>query len=477
MNPIVQVLAEADRAQIHERSMRLLGKTGVRVMSERARSVLAEAGAEIEEDGERVRLPRTLIEQAVKLAPREVVLGTRRPGLELAMNAGECHLCADGGAVSVVDPDTNELRAGTFEDWLASTRLIDSLDEIDIYWNMVDGGFGETGAGYVRYWIQLLHNCSKHIQDSVSNVESARLLLEILNVVFGGRDSVRAKRPFSYVLCPMSPLVLDRQYTEAFLETSGWDIPVAIMPMPLLGATSPASLISTLLVANADFLATLCLVEAASPGAPIIYAAVPATMEPHTWRYTGGGVENSLLGAAAAEMGRYYGLPVETSTGGTDHFLPGVQAAYERAINWVLPTIAWPDILVGPGLLGGSTVLSLEQMVIDVEVFRRCKRLRAGISTHGENWLEEPIETQGPGGSFVTQKSTREALRDGSLYLSGLGFHDTHEKWVAAGKPDTRGEVREFIRDTLKRYQPVELDPKMEQELEALALREKNAGL
>ena len=422
MNVAVQVLAEADRAEIHERSLRLLGKTGVRVMSERARSVLAEAGAVIENDGERVRLPRTLIEQAVKLAPREVGLGTRRPDLELAMNAGECHLCADGGAVSIVDPGTNEVRAGTFEDWLASTRLIDSLSEIDIYWNMISGGFEETRAGYVEYWIKLLHNCSKHIQDSVSNVETARLLLEILSIVFGGRDLVRSKRPFSYVLCPMSPLVLDRQYTDAFLETTGWDMPVAIMPMPLLGATSPASLISTLLVANADFLASLCLVEAASPGAPIIYAAVPRPMEPHTWRYTGGGVENSLLGAAAAEMGRYYGLPVETSAGGTDHFLPGVQAAYERAINWVLPTMAWPDILVGPGLLGGSTILSLEQMVIDVEVFRRCKRLRAGISTRDENWLEEPIETQGPGGSFVTQKSTVEALRDGSSTWAAWAF-------------------------------------------------------
>ena len=76
-------------------------------------------------------------------------------------------------------------------------------------------------------------------------------------------------------------------------------------------------------------------------------------------------------------MGRYYGLPVETGTGGTDQYCPGAQASYERAINWVLPALAWPDILVGPGLLGGSTILSLDQMLIDVEVFRRCMRLHA----------------------------------------------------------------------------------------------------
>ena len=471
MNTAVRLLGEDDCAQIHERSLKLLESSGVRVMSERARSLLRGAGAEIRNHGELVRLPRTLVEHALEIAPREFSLGTRRPGLKLAMNAGECHLCADGGAVSVVDLESREVRPGTLEDWLAATQLIDCLDEIDIYWNMIEAGFSDTQTGYVQYWIQLLHNCSKHIQDSVGSTDRARLLLEILGIVFGGKENVRLERPFSYVLCPMSPLVLDRQYTDAFLETADWALPVAIMPMPLMGATAPASLLSTMLVANADFLASLCLVQAASPGDAIIYAAVPGAVEPHTWRYTGGGVENSLLGVAAAEMGRYYRLPVETGAGGSDHFLPGIQASYERAINWVLPALAWPDVLVGPGLLGGSTILSLEQMMIDVEVFRRCRRLRAGIPVDAEHWLEDVIHAQGPGGSFVAQKSTLQALRDGSFYLSGLGFHDTHEKWKAAGMPDTDDELRDMTRETLRKHQPRPLDPAVQKELETLALR------
>ena len=469
MNTAVQLLRQDDCAQIHERSLKLIESTGVRVLSERARSLLAGAGAIVQNQGELVRLPRALVEHALELAPREFSLGTRRAGLELAMNAGECHLCADGGAVSVIDLASKDVRPATLQDWLAATHLIDSLDEIDIYWNMVEAGFDDTQAGYVEYWIQLLRNCSKHIQDSVGSIERARLLLEILGIVFGGRDAVRRQRPFSYVLCPMSPLVLDQQYTDAFLVTADWALPVAIMPMPLMGATAPASLISTMLVANADFLASLCLVQAASPGGAVIYAAVPGAIEPHTWRYTGGGVENSLLGVAAAEMGRYYHLPVETGTGGTDHFLPGVQASYERAINWVLPALAWPDVLVGPGLLGGSTILSLEQMLIDVEIFRRCRRLRAGIRVDDRQWLEDVIDAQGPGGSFVAQKSTMQALRDGSFYLGGLGFHDTHEKWKAAGMPDTGAQLRDVIQETLSKHQPLPLDPGTHTELEALA--------
>ena len=471
MNTAVRVLSENDCAQVHERSLRLLQNTGVQVLSERARTILARVGAQVERAGDRVRFPRGLIESALQVAPTQFALGARRPDMSLPMNAGQCWLCADGGAVSVFDTGTLDLRPGTFDDWLAATRLIDALEDISIYWNMIEGAFSESPSGFVDYWMQLLRNCSKHIQDSVESEPKAHLLLEILGIGFGGRQSVRERRPFSYLLCPMSPLVIDRQYTEAYLETVEWRLPVAIMPMPLMGGTAPASLISTVLVANADFLATLCLVQAASPGSPVIYAAVPSAVEPHTWKYLGGGVENSLLSAAAAEMGRYYGLPVEIGAGGTDHCAPGSQASYERGVNWVMPTLAWPDILVGSGLLGGSTILSLEQLMIDVELFRRCRHLRSGVSTADEYWLEDLVKAQGPGGSFIGQKSTVGAIREGRFYLSKVGFHDTFEMWEAAGKPGINEEIRNTIQETLKKHQSMPLERAAEKELEALRLR------
>ena len=74
---------------------------------------------------------------------------------------------------------------------------------------------------------------------------------------------------------------------------------------------------------------------------------------------------HGLLGAACVGMARHYGLPVEASGIGSDAHEPGIQAGFERALNGLLPTIAWPDILVGPGLLGGSMILCLEQLLVD----------------------------------------------------------------------------------------------------------------
>ena len=475
MRAQIQVVSNEECTQIHERSLKLLRSTGVHVLSERARKILAGAGAEVDEAAQRVCFPRALIEESLRLTPKRFTLGGRRPDWDLDMNIGECSLLADGGAVSVLDWETGEIRPGTFDDWVAATKLIDTIDEIGVYWNMVEGGFTDSRAEFVSYYRNLLKNCSKHLQDSVDSPEKARLLLEILEIAFGSKENVRTKHPFSYLLCPMSPLVIDGKYTDAYLETIGWDIPVAIMPMPLMGATAPASLISTLLLANAEFLAMLCLVQAAAAGTATIYAPNPQAIEPHTWKYTGGAVENSLFGAAVTCIGRYYGLPVEAGTGGTDQYYPGAQAGYERGINWALPTIAWPDILVGPGLLGGSTILCLEQMVMDVEIFRRCARLSDGIHTTEDRWLDEIIQNAGPGANFLGQRSTLKALRDGRFYLSGLGFHDTYEKWKAAGMPDIVDEIQDITRNILKKHQPLALDQAADYELECLERRNRAA--
>ena len=176
----------------------------------------------------------------------------------------------------------------------------------------------------------------------------------------------------------------------------------------------------------------------------MIYAPALATMEPRTGRWGGGGPEHSLLGAATTEMARFYGLPVIASNGGTDHFVTGVQAAYERTLNWTLPVLSWPDIMIGPGSLGGASTLCLEQMVIDVEVYRMCRRLHEGIGAGvGETDVLEALDEVGPVGDFLARTQTRDAVRGGEWFMPRLGSHATFDRWEAAGRPDVVGQARE----------------------------------
>jgi trimethylamine--corrinoid protein Co-methyltransferase len=334
---------------------------------------------------------------------------------------------------------------------------------------MVEGGGGKrTRADMIRYWRYLFTNFSKHVQDNLVEPEEAPWWLEVLEIVFGDKETIRRERPVSFLICPQSPLVIEGGYTDAYLATVGYDIPVACMPMPLMGATAPGSLIGTVLQGNCEVLAMLCLIQAAAPATPFIYAPALAVMDPYTGRYAGGAVEQGLLGAAATEMARYYGLPAESTGFGTDHQAPGIQAAYERTLNGLLPILSWPDLMVGPGLLGGSMNLNYEQLLIDVEVYKMSYRMNQGIDTAPEKWLCEVIANVGPSGQFLGERSTIRGIRGGEWYLPDLGLHDTYEMWEAAGRPRLLDELKERVSEILTDHQPLPLPDEVIRELEKL---------
>ena len=476
METALRVLSDDECSRIHEETLSVLFESGVRVDTAKGRRILTLAGAEADEGTHIVRFPRTLVEDCIKEAPQNFSLGARRLDKSIPMNRGSCAIIMDGGAVYTYDAEAGERRTVSKDDWYLATRLGDCLDDIEVYWSAVEGCWDHTPGDTVVYWKAIFQNFSKHIQEATITPEQSRWMLEVLQVVFGNRDEFKKNLPVSFILCPASPLIIEAEYTDAYLETLDWGIPVAVMTMPLYGLTCPASLISELILANCETIAMLCLIQSAAPGTPFIYAAAPGIADMRSGRYGGGEVENALLGAAITEIGRMYHLPVEATVGGSDQNIPCIQAGYERALNYTLPILKRPDLLVAPGLLGGATIFSPEQLIIDVEVIRRCKRLSLGIGSSAEKWLGEVITTLGSGGNYLTHPSTRKLVRSGEVYYSKLGNHGAYDQWVNKGSPDLLVEIRQNIRELLEQNQPLPLPESTERELELLEKRARQNG-
>jgi trimethylamine---corrinoid protein Co-methyltransferase len=468
----LQILSDAEREQVHERTLAVLARTGMRCDTAEGRRILAAAGARVDEATHVVRFPRELVERSLAAATTACTLGGRRPGWSHALNEGDFTLLADGGATSVYDCTTRQRRPPTHDDWLAATRLLDALDDVGLYWCPTEYPADyEQPAGFVRYFSDVFTTFGKHVQDSFGSPALAPWLKEILDIVFGGRDAVRRLHPLSFLITPASPLTIERDYTDSWLALRDYDLPVAIMPMPLQGATAPGSRLAALLTANCETIGTLCLVEAAAPGTPVIYAPVIATIDPRSGLYAAGAVEHAVLCAAGTEMARYYGLPAESSGFCTQTHAPDIQSGWEKADGGLLAILSDPDILVGPGLLGGATILCLEQIVLDVEVSRLARQAHTGVPVRDELWLDEALERIGPGGSFLSERSTRVNAHAGEWRLGDLGVHGGHDAWQAAGSPTTLESAGERVREILSRQRPLPLDDDAAAALAALAKR------
>jgi len=84
----MRVLSEDEKAGVHERTLKILAETGVRVETAKGRQILKDAGAGVDENTKIARIPRDLVEESIRLAPKKFSLGARRPGWDLPMNAG-----------------------------------------------------------------------------------------------------------------------------------------------------------------------------------------------------------------------------------------------------------------------------------------------------------------------------------------------------------------------------------------------------
>ncbi|MGD8966795.1 MAG: trimethylamine methyltransferase family protein, partial [Anaerolineae bacterium] len=124
-------LTEEEVKRIHAASLEVLDRTGVQVDEPDALALFQEAGAPVEEN--RVRLPHSLVEDAIDRAPSRVVLAGRDPEHDLFLEDARVHIGTGGAALQVLDLDTGEIRKAVLSDVGDMARIVDALDNIHFY--------------------------------------------------------------------------------------------------------------------------------------------------------------------------------------------------------------------------------------------------------------------------------------------------------------------------------------------------------
>ena len=143
----------------------------------------------------------------------------------------------------------------------------------------------------------------------------------------------------------------------------------------------------------------------------MFFAGAPSVMDLRTGGYTGGGPEDDVLAAAATQLGRSFGLPVNMGTMATGAKEPGWQAAVDDALSTTASVLAGADMMSGCGLLDGSRTLSYPHLVMETEVYRIVQRLAEGIVVDEETLALDTIRRVGPQGTYLAEGHTRRHAR------------------------------------------------------------------
>jgi trimethylamine--corrinoid protein Co-methyltransferase len=451
-------LTDENIKAIHETSVNLLQDPGIRCDNAEALELFAQNGAEVNKDTRMVKIPRSMLEDAIASAPSRVVLCGREEKNDLILEGKRTYLGTGGTVLNAIDLETGERRPTVRQDMKDFARLVDALDNIHFFMLPLYPNDIDVQNIDVNRFFWALANTTKHIMGGVYTVEGIRSVIDIAEKIAGGPEKLRERPIISMVTCVMSPLVIDDTYGGLLMEVARQGIPVVCPAEPLAGATSPSTIAGTVAVSNAETLSGIVLAQLTNKGTPTIYGTVSSTMDMKTGSYLSGNIEMGLINAASAQMAQFYEIPIYATAGMSDSKLPDAQAGYEKMATAMITALAGANFIHdAAGFLEFCTTISYEQMVIDDEIIAICMRAVKGIEVTEETLAEDVIRGVGAGGNFLANPHTMKHCRSEFFYPT-VGDRQSRKIWEKNGAKDTRQRAREKAKAILAEHQPAAID-------------------
>ena len=360
-------------------SKELLAEEGLLCYNKNASEIFKKAGAEVSEENSsiKIKIPEKIIEKALETVPSKIVLGARDENNKLILDAHEPRVRFGSGSetnfwldtqFSGGVPEYNRI-PGSMELLEKASHLCEYLENCDFFIrcvNIQDKEIDKSNKDVNKFFISL-NSITKHVQAGLTDIIALDDVIAIGEEITGGKDSFKKNPVLSFIACLIkSPLQMVDDTTDKFIEISKRRVPIVVSSSPMGGATAPFDEFGMVALINAELLAGITLNQIVSPGAPVLYGAVPVRVRLDNLNDMYGAPEFTQYNLDCAQMARHYQIPCYSTAGVGDSDSPGIQSTAEKLITLASVPMSGPQYLhYAFGLLERTNTFSPEQAVMD----------------------------------------------------------------------------------------------------------------
>jgi len=452
--------------KLHEASLDILRRTGVRLHHPEAVDLLVSAGASVEQ-GDRVYVPAELVERALSTAPKGIRLYDRlgRPAMQL--EGDRCYYGPGSDCPNIIDHRTGEHRKAGLEDVRDGVVVCDGLEHVDFVMSMFLPSDIDPGVSDLRQMEVMLNHTTKPIVFVTNDFANCVRVVEMAEAVAGGSDALAAK-PFC--ACYINVTTAMRHNEEAlqkllFLAEKG--VPALYIPIVIAGVTAPVTMAGSMAALNAGVLTGLVLSQLKRPGAPFVVPGCGLTlldMKTMVNPYC----SPDAKGVTHA-MGHYYGLPIFGLGGVSEAKLVDQQAAAEAALTLMVETLNGANLIHDLGYLESGLCGSLAQLAICDEILGWLAHLIRPLEIDEETLGLDLIHEQGPEGHYIETDHTMAHFR--KLWYPDLFERADYETWRADGSRSLGERAVERVAEILSSHTPKPLPKDVAQKVRAIVER------
>ncbi|MEM1198791.1 MAG: trimethylamine methyltransferase family protein [Pseudomonadota bacterium] len=458
-------LSAREMNHTHAATLELLSTLGLSQATPTMIELVCARGGTLDDAG-RLLFPKALVEEALAGFKRTITLYARRSGMDLEISGLKVHTSTGGGAPSILDLYAATYRPTVTQDLYDCARVVDQMEHIHAFSRpVVCTDAPDPLALDVNTLYACLAGTNKHVCMSVSDPENMETIAELCYLAAGGEEAFRA-RPFVTIMCThvVPPMRFATESCEIAEHAIRQGFPVQYISAGQMGATSPVTLAGSLVQAVAETLGGMVGGWLVDPEASIIFAPKPLVSDLRTGAMCGGGGEQAVLMAAAAQMGRYYDLPTSSIAGYTDSKVHDAQAGYEKNLSVSLAAHAGCNIITHScGTLASMLGCSLESFVIDNDMLGGMLRSIRGVEVDASTVSIDVIADVVKGeGHYLGHEQTLSRMESDYVYPH-IADRRTPSEWQEDGAEDMLTRARAKAKEILATHQPSYLPDDVDQ--------------
>jgi trimethylamine--corrinoid protein Co-methyltransferase len=459
----LKVLTDEQVDAIHEATLKILEKTGVRFDSEKARSRLLDMGAVKHPTRANVlTFPRSMVEESIKKIPRFATSYARDPKNDITFDGETTYAHSLGGNPLMMDLETGKHRMSTLKDVQDATKLMDALPFCHTISNLVVATDVPPEVLPLKTMEAMMRNTSKCVSGYALNEDTVDMMAKMWACVTGGMEELKKRPLFSVYGSPSSPLTWDKHAADVMIRGAEYGSPVDLVPCPICGGTAPVTLAGGLAQQNAELLSGVMLVQTIDPKIPNQYSGRLSMMDLRTGKNIWGVPEMALASAATVQIAHKYNMVADVYGVTCDGNQFDLQMGAERVLGALLPAAAGADNLSG---IGGAwdNAASYEMLVIDNEIYANVFKATEGMKVDDEHLALDIIDKVGPMGNFLAQMHTMRNIKE--IRISPLFDKRNPDKAKAEGIRPIQEVARDVAKKILKEHQVTPLDKDQDRQL------------
>ncbi len=470
MKPEFKLLNPELVSRILDEAFHLLRETGIKVQLPEARQLLAEAGAQVDETAEVVKLSEKLVRDSLVSVPNEFFVYSRDGKPPVHYGGDSVQFDPGSSGVHYLDPETLEHLPSETPHLARVLKVAESLPAYDavstsVVCNEVPKDIGDL----YRLYLVLLYT-TKPIITGAFSASTTQTMIDMLAIYAGGRDAL-AREPLAvFDVCPTPPLIWSKFGCQNLIDLARARVPAEMISMPLAGAGSPVTILGSVVQHAAESLSGIVIHQLANPGAPVVWGGAPAIFDMRQGTTPMGAVETAMIDASYAQVGKSLGVPTHTYLGATDGKIADYQAGLESGVSAMIGALAGINMISGAGMLDFLNCISPEKLVMDAEAIGMAKRMAHGVNALTDTLALELFAGINFKADFLKKKETRALFAKEQFLPSKVIDRGSNRAWQDAGRLDTWQRAKIETEKILAAYQRPSA-PEQEKELVKMVSR------